>query len=118
MHVPLQSISGIPDNVLLWRVIVRKTYEVIQEHINPTTVACSVLSGEDANQIAQAEQTEGRLEAVNLLINKLIKLNDTRWTRLFPISLEKQHPKVFVAVAKAKEDILKEEWAVKTIGTK
>ena len=109
---------GIPGMVLLWRAIVRRTYDVIRRHINPTTVARSVLSKEDANQIEQAEQAEGRLQAVDQLINKLIKQNDMRWTKSLPIALKKQHPALYNAVAKTKADLLKEDWAARIIGKK
>ena len=111
-------VLGIPDMVLLWRSIVRRTYDVIRRHINPTTVARSVLSKEDANQIEQTEETEGRLQAVDQLVNKLIKLKDKGWTNSLPIVLKKQHPDVFEVVAKAKRDLLKEKWAAGIIGSK
>ena len=64
--------------VLLWRAIVRQTHDVIRRQINPTTVAGSVLSEEDAKQIAQTEQNEGRLKAVDQLVYKLLKLKNLR----------------------------------------
>ena len=104
--------------MLLWRAVVRRTYDVIQRHINPTTVARSVLSKYDTNQIEQTEQTEGRLQAVDQLVNKLIKLKDVNWTVSLPFVLKKYHPDVFEAVAKAKGDLLKENWAARIIGSK
>ena len=118
MRVPLQLISGISDIVLLWRAIVRQTYEVLQRLINPTTIAGLVLPEENANQIDQTERNEGRLQAVDQLINKLMNLSDISWTKLLPLALRKYHPEVFEIVAMAKEDILKEQWAAQTIGNK
>ena len=119
VHVISQHIYvlGIPDMVLMWRAIIRRTYDVIQRYIKPTTVARTVLSEEDAKQIEQTEQNEGRLQAVDQLLNKLIKLNDMNWTNLLPIVLKKHHPDVFEAVAKAKGDLLKEKWAAGIIGS-
>ena len=104
--------------VLLWRAIVHRTHQELQKYIHPTNVAIEVLSEEDAIQVAQTEQSEGRLQAVNQLINKLLKLKDASWTNSFPNALKNQHPEVFDKVTKAKEDFLNEELAARTIKSK
>ena len=103
---------GFPDMVLLWRAIVRETYKTLRSRIDPTSVAALVLLEEEANQIAQTEQNEGRLQAVDHLICKLLKLKDPHWTDLFPIALRNQHQEIFDVVTEAQEDLLKEEWAI------
>ena len=95
--------------VLLWRAIVHKTQEELQRLIDPTSVAKSVLSKEDGDQIATTEEFEGRVKAVDELINKLLKLKNLRWTRLFPMALKKQHPDVYAILTEAKSDLLKNE---------
>ena len=104
-----QYVLGLPDMVLLWRAIVRQTYETLHRHINPTSVAGSVLLEEDAKEIAQTEWNKGRSQAVDQFIYKLLKLKDLRWTNTFPIALKKQRPEVFDVVTKAKDDLLKED---------
>ena len=107
---------GFPDihAVLMWRAIVRQTNEVLRRHIRPTTFASSVLSEENANQIARTEQNEGRLQAAGQLISKLLKLQESHWTDSFFMALKNQHPEVINAVTKAKQD-LEEEWASSNI---
>ena len=69
----------------------------------------SVFSEKEASQIAQTERNEGRLQAVDQLFNKLLKLKDLRWTNLFPIILKTQHPEVFDKVTKTRDGLLKED---------
>ena len=64
----------------------------------PHVFTASVLLEEEANQIAQTERNEGRLQAVDQIICKLFKLKDRHWTDLFPIALTNQHPEMFDAV--------------------
>ena len=94
---------------MLWRAILRQTHEVLRKHINPTTITSSVLHEDEAKQIAHIEREEGRLQAVDQLIYKLLKLQNEDWTILFPEALKIQHPEVFDAVTKAGEDLLKED---------
>ena len=101
-------VIGLPDIVLLWRGIVRHTHETLRHHLNPTRVAASVLL-EKANHIAQTEENEGRLKAVDQLIYTLLKLKSLRWTISLPKALEKQHRDMFDDLTKAREDLLKEE---------
>ena len=99
----------------MWRAIIRQTHEQLKTYIHPTNVAVEVLLEEDSNQIAQMEQKEGRSQAVDQLISKLLSLKDVRWTNSFPNALKNQHPVLFDAVTKAKETFLKEELAARTI---
>ena len=84
-------------------------HETLRRRINPTRVAVSVLLEEEANQIAQTKQNEGRLQAADQLIDKLLKRNHLRWTNTFPTALKDQHPEVFDEVIKAREDLLVED---------
>ena len=68
-----------------------------------------MFSEEDANHIAQTEQNEGCLLAVDQLFNKLLKLKDLRWTKLFPFALKTQCPHVFDIVTTVQILLLKED---------
>ena len=103
--------------VLLWRAILRQTYEVIRRDISPITIACSVLTEKDANQIVQTEQNEGHFQAADQLVNRLLELTDIEWTNSLPTALKKNHPVVFDAVTEARETI-KVEWFPKMIESK
>ena len=100
---------GLPDRLLLWRAILRRTHGVLRRHVNPTTVTCSVLNEDDVKQLAHIEREQGRLQAVDQLIYKLLKLKDQDWTNSFPNALKTHHPGVYDAVTKARKDLLKEE---------
>ena len=103
---------------MLWRAIVRQTYKVLRRDISPVTMACSVLPEEDAYQIEQTEHDKGRFQAVDQLINILIKLTNIQWTDSFSTSLQKYNPVVFGVVTKAREVILKEKWFSETTQSK
>ena len=94
---------------MLWRAILRKTHEILRRHINPTAVTSSVLHEDDVKQLAHIEREQGRLQAVDQLIYKLLKLQDQGWTNSFRIALKTQHPEVIGAVTKAGEDLLRED---------
>ena len=98
-----------PGVLLLWRAVVRQTHDVLRKHINPTNVAQSVLSEDHANQIAQTERHEGRLQATDQLIDILLKLKDLRWTNLFPIALQMQHSEVYDKIKEVKEGLLEKD---------
>ena len=108
LHFNLLTLD-MPDVLLLWRAVVRQTHDMLRKHINPTNVARSVLSKDHWIQIAQTELTEGRLEAVDQLIDMLLKLKDLRWTNSFPITLQTQHSDVYAKVKEVKEGLLKED---------
>ena len=99
---------GLPDRLLLWRAILRQTHEVLRRHINPTAVSSSLLHEDDVKQIAHIERGEGRLQAVDQLIYKLLKLQIQDWMKSFRNALKTQHPEVSDAVTKAGEDLLRE----------
>ena len=94
---------------MLWRAILRKTHEILRRHINPTAVTSSVLHEDDVKQLAHIEREQGRLQAVDQLIYKLLKLQDQGWTNSFRNALKTQHPEVIGAVTKAGEDLLRED---------
>ncbi|XP_072015116.1 uncharacterized protein [Amphiura filiformis] len=84
----------IEENLVIWRAVLRKTYNEIAETIKPSklTGLSQILTPQEREEIYVKEKREGRsVEATNILIGKLMALLDPRWPEIFLASLEKYY---------------------------
>ncbi|XP_072045771.1 uncharacterized protein [Amphiura filiformis] len=98
--------SKIDETLVVWRAVLRKTYDVIVSNIRPSklTGLSQILTPRELEEINVKEQRKGRsVEATNILIGKLMALQNTSWPEMFLASLERYYSPLAMELTRVHE---------------
>ena len=100
---------GLPDILLLWRSVLRKLQTEMQRDLIPTSIAKEVLCKEASLEVEKVAAAQGRIQAVDLLIDNLLEMRDPKWIGWFADALEEQLPALYHRVIKIRDTLMKDE---------
>ncbi|XP_072021126.1 uncharacterized protein [Amphiura filiformis] len=107
---------GVPDLTLLWRAVLKRTYQSLKRTVKPSQLLLylvsegSLLSEDDQDEIETKEKLEGRRKAVDLLLFKLMQLTKPDWYEGFLAGLQQEAPTLVPIVTEARDELLQEKW--------
>ncbi|XP_072048644.1 uncharacterized protein [Amphiura filiformis] len=104
----------IDETLVLWRAILRKTYDVIVKNIKPSklTGLSKMLTPQELDKINVKEKRQGLcVEATDILIGTLMALQNPRWPEMFLASLEKYYSPLAKELTKVYQCLKKDIFA-------
>ena len=81
----------------------------MQRDLIPTSIAKAVLCKEASLEVERVAAAQGRIQAVDLLIDNLLEIREPKWIGWFADALEEQLPAMFHRVIEIRNALMKEE---------